>query len=167
MVQSAAAVELVMDKDASKITFVGSKKDGKHEGGFKKFDAKAVADFENPENGSLTILIDTPSLWSDNEKLTNHLKNPDFFDVRKYKNIKFESTKITHSDDPGTATITGKMTMLDKTVEVEIPVKVTKTDSTIQLDADFKIDRTKWGMTYGEGQVNNDVQIKALLVFKL
>lgn len=164
---AANAEELKLDSEASKITFVGAKPDGQHEGGFKKFACKADADFETPENGSLVIEIDAASLWSDNEKLTNHLKNPDFFDVRKHKTIKFESTKIVHEEDKAAGKLVGKMTMLGKTVDVEVPVTFAMEGSTLKMTADFKIDRTKWGMTYGEGKINNDVKIKALLVFNI
>lgn len=162
-----SAEELKLDAEKSKVNFVGSKPDGKHEGGFKKFTCKANADFENPENGSLTIVIDTASLWSDNDKLTNHLKNPDFFDVRKYKTIKFETTKIIHDESSQSAKMVGKMTMLDKTVEVEVPVKFTMEGNDLTLNADFKIDRTKWGMNYGQGKIDNDVKINTVLVFKI
>ncbi len=160
------AVEtLELDADASKIEFVGKKADGKHEGGFKKFTSKAVANFEEPTKGTLEIEIDATSLWADDEKLANHLKNPDFFDVRKYPKITFKSTGIVHGDDEARVVITGNWTMLDKTVQVEIPCAVVNTEKSIEVNATFVIDRTKWGMTYGEGKVNNDVDVKAHLVF--
>lgn len=159
------AESVTLDKEASKIEFVGSKSDGKHDGGFKKFDAKANADFEAPENSSLNVEIDTNSLWSDNQKLTNHLKNPDFFDVRKYPKITFESTKVVPGEE-GKGKIVGKLTMLGETKEIEIPVKTEVTEQQITVNADFKLDRTKWGMNYGQGKVNNDVAVKAHLVFK-
>ncbi|MEX0818184.1 MAG: YceI family protein, partial [Pirellulaceae bacterium] len=135
------------------------------DGGFKKFDAKANADFEAPENSSLNVEIDTNSLWSDNPKLTNHLKNPDFFDVRKYPKITFESTKLVPGKE-GKGSIIGKLTMLGETKEIKIPVKSEVTDEQIIVDADFMLDRTKWGMNYGQGKVNNEVSVKAHLVFK-
>lgn len=154
---------LKADKEKSKIDFVGKKAEGKHAGGFKDFKADAKVDFEAPDKSSLTIEIKTDSLWSDDEKLTGHLKNPDFFDVKKYPTIKFESTKIEHSDEK--ATITGKMTMLDKTVEVKIPVTSELDDKTLKVVADFKIDRTKWGMNYGKGKVDDEVELKVVLLF--
>ncbi len=163
-VQLPAAESLELNPKESKIEFVGSKPDGKHEGGFRKFEAEAVADFEEASNSSLKIAIDTASLWSDNAKLTNHLKNPDFFDVRKYPAITFESTKVIPGDE-GKATIVGKMKMLDKTVVVEIPVSAEATERRLTLNADFPIDRTKWGMNYGQGKIDNEVKIKAHLVF--
>ena len=118
---------------------------------------------QEPQKRRSTIANKTDSLWSDDEKLTGHLKNPDFFDVKKYPTIKFESTKIEHSD--GKAKITGKLTMLDKTVEVKIPTTSEVTDSSLKVVGDFKIDRTKWGMNYGKGKVDDEVELKVVLMF--
>ncbi len=56
--------------------------------------------------------------------------------------------------------------MLGKTVEVTIPSMPKLTEDMLVLAANFDIDRTKWGMTYGKGKINDDVAIRALLVFK-
>ncbi len=165
-VQARAVEELKLDAEKSKIEFVGSKSDGKHTGGFKKFDVTAKADLENPAKSELKIVMETESLYSDDNNLTNHLKNPDFFNVRKFPKITFESTKVEPINETE-AKIHGKLTMLDKTVEVVVPAKVEHEDKTMKLNVDFKIDRTKWGMTYGEGKINKEVDIKALLVFKM
>ncbi len=161
---ASAAETLTLNKEKSKIEFVGKKKDGKHTGEFKEFKTDAKADFENPDKGSLAIEIETASLKADDAKLTDHLKNPDFFDVKKYPKIKFEATKFEHADEK--LTIVGKLTMLDKTVEVKVPANAEVTDTTVTLNAEFKIDRTKWGMTFGKGNINDEVEINAVLVFK-
>jgi polyisoprenoid-binding protein YceI len=161
--QASAAEALKLNTEKSKIEFVGKKPDGKHVGGFKKFKANATADLDNPTAGSLEIMIDTPSLWSDDEKLTNHLKNPNFFDVRKYPQVTFKSTKITANEE--SAKITGDMTMLGKKVEVTVPAKAEVTEESITVIAEFKIDRTKWGMEYGVGKIDNEVDVTATLVF--
>jgi polyisoprenoid-binding protein YceI len=160
-----AADTLKPKLDKSKITFVGHKPEGKHEGGFKKFEVEAKADMEAPEKSSLKIEIKTESLWSDDDKLTAHLKNPDFFDVRKYPMISFESTKVIHSEEEGKAKIVGKLTMLGKTEEVEVPVTMDVKDESIKIVATFKLDRTKWGMDYGKGKINDEVDIVAELLF--
>ena len=97
------------------------------------------------------------------EKLTAHLKNPDFFDVKKYPTIKFESTKIEVAERK--ATITGKMTMLDKTVEVVIPTENELSDTSLKVVAEFKIDRTKWGMNYGKGKIDDEVAMTVTLFY--
>ena len=151
------------DKEKSKIDFVGKKSDGNHTGGFKDFKSELKIDHESHDKSSMMVEIMTDSLWSDDEKLTAHLKNPDFFDVKKYPKIKFESTKIEVNENK--ATITGKMTMLDKTVEVKIPTTNEKSDTSLKVVAEFKIDRTKWGMNYGKGKVDDEVELKVVLFF--
>ena len=164
-VPTLSAAEL--DAKASKINFVGRKTDGKHDGGFEEFSAQAELSPDSLADGSLKIEIDTTSLWSDNSKLTNHLKNPDFFDVRKYPKIEFVSTSMTASESPNQGFVTGQLTMLGKTNEVKVPIVRDVENGVCNLTAEFKIDRTKWGMTYGEGKVDAIVDINALLVFKL
>ncbi len=162
---SKAAEPLKLDAEKSKISFVGHKAEGKHEGGFKKFEVDAKADFEEPTKSTMKIVIKTDSLWSDDEKLTAHLKNPDFFDVRRYPEITFESTKVV-VDDEGKATIVGKLKMLDKTEELSVPAKVEHGEDSLKMIAKFKLDRTKWGMSYGKGKVNDEVDVSAELVFR-
>jgi polyisoprenoid-binding protein YceI len=160
-----AADPLTLIADKSKISFLGKKPDGEHKGGFKKFKVDAVADHEDMSKSSIKIEIETDSLWSDDEKLTGHLKNADFFDVKKYPKATFESTKIEKVSDTE-AKIHGKMTMLDKTEELVVPVKVDANDERIQLNASFKLDRTKWGMNYGKGKINDEVEMTIELAFK-
>ncbi len=162
---AAAADKLTLIEDKSKISFVGKKPEGEHKGGFKKFKVDALADHEDMSKSSLKIVIDTESLWSDDEKLTGHLKNADFFDVKKYPTATFESTKIEKVSDTEIK-FHGKLTMLGKTEEIVVPAKVAASDEKIQINADFKIDRTKWGMNYGKGKINDEVGMTAELVFK-
>lgn len=151
------------DKEKSKIEFVGKKPDGKHTGGFKDILAEAKVDMESPEKSSLTIEIKTESLFSDNEMLTQHLRGPDFFDIKKYPTIKFESTKIEVNGEEGT--ITGKLTLLGKTEEIKVPMKAEVSEKALKVIGEFKIDRTKFGMTFKAGMIENEVPIKAELVF--
>lgn len=163
---SARADELSLVHEKSTIDFVGSKPEGKHKGGFKKFESAAIANFDEPSRGSLNIQIDAKSLWSDDEKLTNHLKSPDFFDVRKHPAITFESTEIVPGEtEQPTAIIKGDLQMLGKSVAIEVPIKASVTEEFVEVIADFTIDRTKWGMSYGQGKIDNEVKITAKLHF--
>jgi polyisoprenoid-binding protein YceI len=57
--------------------------------------------------------------------------------------------------------------MLGKTVETKVPIKAAMPDDkTLELKATFKIDRTKWGMNYGEGKINKEVELVAEIVLK-
>ncbi len=56
--------------------------------------------------------------------------------------------------------------MLAKAVEVAIPCNVEVTDGGLQVKSEFKIDRTQWGMTYGEGKVDNAVALTLTIACK-
>jgi polyisoprenoid-binding protein YceI len=156
------AQNVKLDLEKSKIDFVGKKPAGEsHKGGFKEYTADAKIDWETPANSKLVIEIKTASLWSDNDKLTAHLKNPDFFNADKFPKIKFESTEIKSGESEGS--IKGKLTMLDKTEEVTVPVKVEVSDGNLIVKAEFKLDRTKWGMNFGRPNINDEVEITAVL----
>jgi len=159
-----AAGMLTLVKERSQIEFVGTKPGGSHRGGFKQFTADAAADWGDLSKSSFKIDIDATSLWSDNNGLTGHLKNSDFFDVSRYPNITFETTRIELASAKE-AVVTGKLTMLGKAVEVAIPCNIEVTEGSLQVKSEFKIDRTRWGMTHSKGRVDDEVEIAARFVF--
>jgi polyisoprenoid-binding protein YceI len=159
-----AADMLTLVQEKSRIEFVGTKPSGSHRGGFERFTVAATADWGDLSKSSVKIDIDATSLWSDNNGLTGHLKNADFFDVSRYPNITFESTRI-ELKSTNQAVVNGTLTMLGKAVEVAIPCNVEVTEGGLKVKCEFKIDRTQWGMTYGKGRVDAEVEIAAKFVF--
>ena len=85
--------------EGSSIGFTGSKITGSHDGGFNSFGGEIVLVDGDPAASRVEITIDTTSLWSDAEKLTAHLKSPDFFEVETYPTAKFVSTGIAATED--------------------------------------------------------------------
>jgi|SRR5581483_943311 len=160
----AADTKYPLTGDNTKLTFVGTKTNGKHEGGFKKLDGTATVTDGKLETLKLEVNIDCDSLYSDDAKLTGHLKSPDFFGVKDNPKATFKTTKIEKTDKG--YTVTGELTMLGKAKPVSFPVTVTEKDGTLTLTAEFKIDRTQWGMTYGKGMIDNDVAVKVAVTAK-
>ncbi len=83
--------------DNTKIVFVGTHSGAKPDprtGGFGKFLGKAEVDSAAKTLKAVSAEIETSSLWTPIEKLTNHLKSADFFDVREHSLAAFQSTKI-------------------------------------------------------------------------
>jgi polyisoprenoid-binding protein YceI len=155
---SAIAAELKLDGENTKVEFTGTKTNGKHSGGFK-----IVKGTANAEGGDLTKLkieleIDVASLYSDDEKLTGHLKSPDFFNVKEYPKAQFATTKVTKGDKG--YEIVGELTLLGKKQEVKFTAETSLAGEALKLKSEFKIDRTKWGMTYGKGKIDDLVTLK-------
>jgi polyisoprenoid-binding protein YceI len=149
----AGAAEIALTGENTKITFVGTKPEGKHEGGFKTVTGTATTGAD-PTALKLAVEIDVTSMHSDDEKLTGHLKSPDFFDVKNHPKAKFVSTKVEKAGDG--YTVSGSLTLLGKTKPVTFPAKISTTDG-LSLTSTFKIDRTEWGMTYGKGKIDDAV----------
>lgn len=85
-------------------------------------------------------------------KLEGHLKNEDFFDVKKYPTSSFTSTSVTPvKGKAGQYLVKGDFTVKGKTK----PISFTATEKTKpirHLVADFSFDRTKWDVRYGSGK---------------
>ena len=160
----AADVKYGLNGDNTQVTFVGTKPGGRHDGGFKKLTGTATVPDGKLEALTIEVEIDTNSLWSDNEKLTGHLKNPDFFGVKDNPKATFKSTKVEKTDKG--YTITGDLTMIGKTKSISFPATVTENNGTRSLSAAFAIDRTDWGMNYGKGKIDDKVSLKVAVSAK-
>ncbi|MFO0842453.1 MAG: YceI family protein [Gemmataceae bacterium] len=153
----AAEVRFPLTGDNTKVTFTGTKPEGKHDGGFKALTGTAAVDPADPTTLRLAVEIDMNSLYSDDPKLTGHLKTNDFFGVRSNPKSKFVSTKVERDGDG--YKVSGKLTLVGKTKEVTFPAKITASAGKLTLTSSFKIDRTAWGMTYGKGKIDDEASI--------
>lgn len=156
----AADTKYTLDGDNTKIEWTGTKKDGKHVGGFKKVSGTLTSDGD-PAKAKLEVSIETDSLYSDDDKLTGHLKSKDFFDVKTNPTATFKASKIEKDGkDDGKYKVTGDLTLNGKSKEITFPATVSEKDGTFTLSAEFKIDRTDYGIKYGAGMIDNDVALK-------
>ncbi len=149
---------------SSKVTWIGTKPTGKHEGTFAVKEGNLLVNESALVGGSFTIDIASISNTDlagdpDNKaKLEGHLKSPDFFNVEKYPTAKFEISSVepfiadsTSKDlvmKDATHTIKGNLTLKDVTKSVSFPAKVTIDAASAVASADFNIDRTVWEMNY-------------------
>ena len=152
---------LAIDPSSSKIEFVGAKVTASHVGGFTDFSGKV--DVGDPiEASTIELTIQTTSLFADKEKLTKHLKSPDFFDVGKFPTATFRSTEI--KKDGAGHTISGDLTLHGVTKRISFPATISATDSEVSAKAEFSINRQDFGIAY-PGMP--DDLIRDLVVIKL
>jgi len=141
---NAAAKAYAITSENSKVEFTGSKVTGSHTGGFKQIQGEVHAAGNTVSHAKVTI--DTTSLHSDNERLTGHLKSPDFFDVQKFPTAIFETTSVSGSGD--NATVKGKLTLHGVTKEISFPAKIDVKDDAVTVKAEFSINRQDFGIKY-------------------
>lgn len=166
--QSASAalssVKYTFDQSASKVSWVGSKVSGAHDGGFGTFKGTVDVGDGAPEKSKVDVQIDADSLTSDTEKLTGHLKSPDFFDTKTHPKALFVSTEIKKGGEKGaTHTITGNLTIKGITKSVTFPATVSLGADTANVDAEFAINRRDFSLNYAgmpNDLIRDDVLIK-------
>ena len=149
----------------TRIGFVGTHEGAKpdpREGGFAKFSGTA----EVADSGilrSVAFEIQTKSLWTRIDKLTAHLKSPDFFDVREHPTAKFRSTSVRPAEKAGTFDLTGEFTLHGVTRKIKAPATVSVTKKGLILKCEFTLDRTQFGMDYGIGKVKKNVTVTVVI----
>ena len=98
------------------------------------------------------------SVTTEQDKLTNHLQAPDFFDVRQFPTAKFETTRIARDKD-GNHLITGNLTLHGETKEINFPASVGMVDGQLEFSARLELDRTEFGMDQNIDKVNKEVSL--------
>lgn len=147
----AGAKKFAFSGENSKVGFVGSKVTGSHDGGFKTF--SGVVGVDNARVVAVNVEIDMDSTFSDSEKLTGHLKSPDFFNVKANPKAMFSSTKIEGGAD-GKATITGDLTLNGIKKAITFPATIKVGTDTVNVDSEFSINRRDFNINYA-GKAND------------
>lgn len=90
---------------------------------------------------------------SEKATLESHLKDKDFFEVKKYPEAAFEVTEILPSSQSAfNWVIRGNLTIKDQSHPVNIPVRMSIADGKLVAESvTFVINRTKWGLNFRSG----------------
>jgi polyisoprenoid-binding protein YceI len=90
-------------------------------GRFTDFDGTILADTSKPETSSVAFRIKTASIDTSVADRDKDLRSPNFFDVEKYPEITFKSTKIVPAGKDK-YDVTGTLTMHGVSKEMTLPV---------------------------------------------
>lgn len=115
--QGTYTIDTVHSNVGFKIRHLVSKVSGE----FTDFEGTIVADFENLDTSSVEFTIQAASIDTKNEKRDDHLRSEDFFNVEKYPEIRFKSSKITRVDED-TFAVDGTLTMRGVAKEISLMV---------------------------------------------
>jgi polyisoprenoid-binding protein YceI len=147
---AAPAVSMMADPATSKLEWVAAKVTKDHPGGFSTF--QASLDVADGKPTALKGTIELGSVFSDAEKLTAHLKEPDFFDVAQFAKATFESSALEPiaGAAPGAAntTVKGSLDLHGMKKDLSFPATITAVDGGMDLKAEFTINRKDWGLAY-------------------
>ncbi len=146
-----------LDGRNTEIGFVGSKKDGKHEGGFRTVKGTISVKDNELSSAQFKVDIDLNSMYTDDDKLTNHLKSADFFNVRKFPTARFVSSKVEKKGDK--YEVQGKLTMKGVTKDITFPASIDVSGPGITMEANWEINRHDWQISYGGKMIDEKVKL--------
>ena len=122
-------------------------------GFFKNIQAQAETDSEDFSTVKVKLTVEMDSISTNNEERDKHLRNADFFEVERFPQMIFESTRI-EKEDEELFVLIGNLTLKGITK----PVKLNVEYSGITRDpwggeragftVDGKIKRSDWGVSF-------------------
>ena len=122
-------------------------------GRFNDFTATLKLDPAAPDTSSVEVVIKATSIDTRIEDRDKHLRSADFFDVEKYPEITFKSTKI-KSTGKDAYDVTGNFTMRGVTKEITLPVtflgfiKDPRGNQRAGFSSETKLNRKEYGINW-------------------
>ena len=162
---AASVRELAIATDKSEVGFVGAKVTADHPGSFSKFSGTCKLDGDKPVG--LSVEIDTDSLTADSDRLTGHLKSPDFFDVANFPKASFVATGFeTVAGQAEHYKVTGDLDLHGVKKSVSFDATITQQETAFVGAAEFKINRKDFQIVYA-GKPDDLIKDEVLLKLKL
>jgi polyisoprenoid-binding protein YceI len=122
-------------------------------GALKNFHAEVETEDEDFSTAKINLVAQMDSISTNNEQRDAHLRNSDFFEVEKYPELKFKSTKVEKTDSD-TFALYGELTLkgVTKPVKLNVEFNGVAKDPWGGERAGFvvtgKINRTDWGVNF-------------------
>lgn len=162
-----AVATLTVSTEKSRVDWVASKKSAFHTGIFPLKSGEVQVDGGKLTGGKFVIdLANLKVTDAAADRLTNHLKSPDFFDVAKFGEATYEITGVNYTGS-NTADVSGNLTVKGVTVPVKLQAQIRNSDEKgFFAQAFISLDKNLVGITYGAGNVSNDVQLAIHLFAK-
>lgn len=160
-VSNKKAVEtFTVDASKSKVNWTGSKKTDFHVGYFPVKSGAVQVDGGKLVGGSFVIDIAGLKVTDDaGVKLEGHLQAPDFFDVAKFGQATYTITSVKYTKG-NKATIVGDLSLKGVKAPVSFEAYIRNADEKgFFAEAFFPLDRTLFGINYGVGAIDSEVQI--------
>lgn len=149
-----------IDTQKSKITWVGKKVTGQHNGTIALLDGTLTTKGKKM-SGSFTIDMTTLKDAENNARLETHLKSDDFFSTEKHPKSTFVSSSI-ESKGSDQYEVTGKLTIKGITNEIQFPATIQVVGGQLQAKAKIVVDRTKFDIKFRSGNFFENLGDKAI-----
>lgn len=146
--EAPAAGTLALTPENTSLTFVGSKVTASHDGGWEQFSGTLATADGQPAGGSVELTFQMATIFADRDRLTQHLRSDDFFDVANHPTASFTSTSVVAAEAANTYTVTGDLVIKGVTKTISFPATIEVVGDQISASAEFAINRQDWGINY-------------------
>jgi polyisoprenoid-binding protein YceI len=173
---TADGASLTVNPAASSVVWLGKKVSGEHTG-----DVQIKEGTITVQGGKLVggkVVIDVTSLndkdlegeWK--QKLEDHLKSADFFDVANHPEAILEITDVKDGAEAGTAVVSANLTIRGITKNITFNANVAEATATsFKGSADFNIEREDWDVKFAgkpddliSKQINFKINLEAAAI---
>jgi polyisoprenoid-binding protein YceI len=117
----AATGTWAVDKAHSEVGFQVRHLMARVRGSFTDFDGAVTVDAARPEASSVSFMVKTASVSTNEPKRDEHLRSADFFDAAKFPEIRFVSRSFKKAGE-NRYDVTGDLTLRGVTKQVTLPV---------------------------------------------
>lgn len=164
---AAGAAQAQVDPAKSVISAVSKQMNVPVDGKFKKFSASIDFDPAKPAAGKAQFSVDVASYDLGDESFNKEVRGKDWFDAAGFPSATFVSTSIAAAG-AGVYSVSGKLTVKGKTVDVVVPVAFKQDGPNQVFDGVLPIKRLQFNIGQGEwgdtSVVADDVQLKFHIV---
>lgn len=136
-------------------------------GRFTDYESTLIYDPAHPERSSVSTVIQAPSLTTDMSFRDNHLRTPDFFDVKQFPTIEFSSDRVTATK--GGLSVSGTLTLHGVSQHVTFPAAVVLPPTSnpwatqVGFSAELRISRQAFGIA-GTNKFNSSFNPLASMI---
>lgn len=147
----------------SAVSFLATVSGDEEPGLFTQSDVTASINEADPSQSTLSAVVTTDSVTSDNPQLASSLPDEEWFDVEAHPEATFASTEISPGAD-GALQVKGTLTIKQISVDVEFPMTLADEEGERVARGEFIVDRRDFNIGMesqgGDGTVSFDVLIR-------
>jgi polyisoprenoid-binding protein YceI len=151
----------------SEIGFVSRQMGSPVEGRFRSFDAQVALDPKQLAAAKVVLVVDLASATLGSTETETELRQPDWFDVKKFPQATFTSSAVKPAG-PGRIEVVGTFSLKGRSRALSVPVALTQAGNTTTATGAFTIRRLDFKVGDGDWTdtdlIANDVQVKFKLV---
>jgi polyisoprenoid-binding protein YceI len=134
-------------------------------GRFDVLEGSIVLDEDDIRQSSVTATIKANSIETGNKSRDVHLQAPDFFDVDRFPEIEFKSTKVERGRDRDSLDVEGTLAIKGKRVPIALAVnemdrsRSPAGEEYVYYSATAELDRFAFGISYGRGLIGRKLKV--------